>query len=691
MLINFSFTKAIAFVYFFESRVEGQGGVIDFFAKVSSKSEPKNSASTSGSIVLSKDFDHKNWLSLGGLSFSNEPKSLDFNIDNDSSPLEEHSKPLEIVDFLALSKNEQLQNENLNHSYETNPPLQRSIQYQDSDNENRYWMEDQTQPISSSYSQTKIYESLLSNNEYDVKNLVKPSSPKAVNQMFEMLGNDGGYNGKTQNAKNYRVNHNYDLSNIKTSRTNQISEPYASNWKENMNEANKIVLPPIQKTDKDKPPGKIASLVKNSQFEYSNKKPKKLFDLQDNLKKHATEHQEKSRKGNLYEGDESPPENKILKKTGDIRDGGSATSEKIFEQRALFFCGKSSNSGTKRKIPAHLPQEVKLLKINEPNLILRETKHRKMDLENDTVPHEQIEYALTRLIGQKNQLGLLALFKEYEKNAEFIKENDLKNVALMVINHINNQIKNCSSDSFYIKNKEAIEFLNSNILIKVNSLAPNYNPIWSQYKFKNNDSDLKLKLDSMKLSRIVTELLQKHNDLYKHLADQKLNNKLLARLDLITNSFMGKLFLFYSIIINRVFCNDFDEVDFIKREVEALKFYCWTFENIFEKETDFSLDQIKILKEKWARNGIQVSDTDSIRILKKYHEINKMFKSHVSKRHRLIIWLVVELWLSCSRVDLYNNLKVKQKVFKNFEKFVNFIVYLILNFSPKVFLPKYNV
>ncbi|CAH7670388.1 expressed protein [Phakopsora pachyrhizi] len=653
MPILLSFTKAIAFIYHLKIYAQGQGNGINFFATVSSKPEIKNSACDLGDIVLSEDFDHKNWLFLGDLSFSTEPKFL-----------EEQSGPTETAAFLAHSNKDQ---------YDTSSQLRQLIKYKDLENERRHKMEDRSHLISSSYSQGEIYDSLLSGSKYNVKNQAKSSPLRAINHMFKLFGNDADYFVQAQNANCRHVQDNYDFNNDESFHTSPNSEPHASNQKENLNDDNKTVLPPVQKSDKNISSSKFFPLMKKI--------------LSGDPKKEPRERTSKENSDAVFE---LSSENKILKRTGSMRDEYSASSEKSLEQKASYLAGKSSDRGTKRKMRIE-PEEINLRKKQEPSLRWQEAKLRDKDLENKTAPHEQIEYALKKIINEEIQLGLLVLFKEYKTNVKFIEGKHLKDLVEVVIKHVESQIKNCGGDSFYIKNKEVVEFLDFNPLIDFKSLAPNYNPIWFQYEFKNFESDLKLKLESIKLSRIVVELFQKRKELYNHLGIQESSRRTSLELDLITNSYLGKLFLFYSIIINRVFCNDLEESDFIIREVDALNFYSWAFENICENTTDFSLIQIKRLKDKWSGNGLQVSDTDLIRILKKYHELKPMYKNNASKRECLMIWLLVELWMSCLRIDLYNTLRIGQKTSKNFEKFVNFIAYLILNFSPKVFFPKYEV
>ncbi|KAI8450078.1 hypothetical protein BY996DRAFT_7414630 [Phakopsora pachyrhizi] len=697
MLITCSFTKAIAIIYLIKNYALCQGDIIDFFARSFSETEPKSSASASGAIALSEDLDKKNWLSLGDLSLSRGAKSFEVITENNSSPLEEQSKPTETVDFLVHFNNEQLRPsdlsgteiyEKLNHSYGTNHKPLQSIKYQNLDNESKY--DDQRQIISSSYSQAKFYSSLLPSNKCNVNNHEKSSPQKAINHRFELLGSDADYFGKGQNAKYHQVQDKYEINNAKKNHASPNSETYASKQRENLSNTYQASLTPVQKSKKKKSLSEIISLLKKTQSEDSKKESEKLFGSWNNLNKYNTKYREKLQKDTLEADFESQTANIILQHTEIIKLGDSPTKEKSLEQNASSPAGKSSGRGTKRKMFMDIPQEKKLIQQN-PNLKLLEAKDQKICLENETVPQEQIEYAFTNLISQKNQLCLSGLLKEYKTNAKFIEEKKLKNLVLTAVKHIESQIKSCSGDSFYIKNKEVTKFLSFNTMINFKSLAPNHNPIWSKYEFKNYHSDLKLKLGSIKLSRIVTDLLKKQKNLYQVLANQKQSSQASLKLDLITNSFMGKLFLFYSIIINRVFCNDLNESEFIIREVVALEFYSWTFENFCEKETGFSPAQIKLLKDRWPEAAIQVSDTNLVRIIKKIDDIKTMFKCNVSKRDHSMIWLLVELWLSCFRVDLYSTIKNKQNHFKNFGKFVGFIVYLTLNFSPKVFLPKYKI
>ncbi|CAH7683606.1 hypothetical protein PPACK8108_LOCUS17250, partial [Phakopsora pachyrhizi] len=503
MLITCSFTKAIAIIYLIKNYALCQGDIIDFFARSFSETEPKSSASASGAIALSEDLDKKNWLSLGDLSLSRGAKSFEVITENNSSPLEEQSKPTETVDFLVHFNNEQLRPsdlsgteiyEKLNHSYGTNHKPLQSIKYQNLDNESKY--DDQRQIISSSYSQAKFYSSLLPSNKCNVNNHEKSSPQKAINHRFELLGSDADYFGKGQNAKYHQVQDKYEINNAKKNHASPNSETYASKQRENLSNTYQASLTPVQKSKKKKSLSEIISLLKKTQSEDSKK----------NLRNYLV---------HTLEADfESQTANIILQHTEIIKLGDSPTKEKSLEQNASSPAGKSSGRGTKRKMFMDIPQEKKLIQQN-PNLKLLEAKDQKICLENETVPQEQIEYAFTNLISQKNQLCLSGLLKEYKTNAKFIEEKKLKNLVLTAVKHIESQIKSCSGDSFYIKNKEVTKFLSFNTMINFKSLAPNHNPIWSKYEFKNYHSDLKLKLGSIKLSRIVTDLLKKQKNLYQ--------------------------------------------------------------------------------------------------------------------------------------------------------------------------------
>ncbi|CAH7690034.1 hypothetical protein PPACK8108_LOCUS25257 [Phakopsora pachyrhizi] len=549
MIINFFFTKAIAFIYLFGSCVEGQGDAgIDFFARVSSKTEPNSLASTPGALVLSEEFDHKNWLSLGGLSYSHETKNLDAMNENNSSQLKEHSKLAKNYNYAPLEpsfKSSAKIYENFNHSCDTNPQLQQLIKDQYFDNESRLRIDDKSSLNSRSYTQTKFYDSPLSSNKYNEIHHVKPISSTAMDGRLELLGKNVNFYRKAQKVNYNHVQDNYDFHSAASFYTSRTSEPYPSNQKECLNVAKIKGLSLIQKSDGDETSKKLIPQGRNFHPQDSKKTTKKLIDPWNNLNNYDGEGRKRIRKGTKYEVFKPYCTSKNFKHAINVRDGRS-TTEKLLEQKSSLLGGKSSHRGTKRKMLVDMSQE-----INSKKELA--TNHRRMDLENETAPQEQIEYAFKRLIGQENLPSLLALFK-----------------LLLAMEHVESKTENFG--------------------------------------------DLKLKLDSMKFSGIITELFQKQKDLPKHLARKKISNKASVKLDLITNSFMGKL---------------------------------WVSENIHENKTMFSQDQTNFFKEKWLGNELQISDTELMKILKKYHDLKKMFKSRVAKRDRLMTWLLVELWIGC--------------------------------------------
>ncbi|KAI8458363.1 hypothetical protein BY996DRAFT_6410972 [Phakopsora pachyrhizi] len=521
MIINFFFTKAIAFIYLFGSCVEGQGDAgIDFFARVSSKTEPNSLASTPGALVLSEEFDHKNWLSLGGLSYSHETKNLDAMNENNSSQLKEHSKLAKNYNYAPLEpsfKSSAKIYENFNHSCDTNPQLQQLIKYQDFDNESRLRIDDKSSLNSRSYTQTKFYDSPLSSNKYNEIHHVKPISSTAMDGRLELLGKNVNFYRKAQKVNYNHVQDNYDFHSAASFYTSRTSEPYPSNQKECLNVAKIKGLSLIQKSDGDETSKKLIPQGRNFHPQDSKKTTKKLIDPWNNLNNYDGEGRKRIRKGTKYEVFKPYCTSKNFKHAINVRDGRS-TTEKLLEQKSSLLGGKSSHRGTKRKMLVDMSQE-----INSKKELA--TNHRRMDLENETAPQEQIEYAFKRLIGQENLPSLLALFKCYTINSKFIELMETKKIVLLAMEHVESKTENFGGKSFYIANKQIKEFLNVPFMIDSKSLVPNYNPIWFQYEFKNYYSDLKLKLDSIKFSGIITELFQKQKDLPKHLARKKISNK----------------------------------------------------------------------------------------------------------------------------------------------------------------------
>ncbi|KAI8458154.1 hypothetical protein BY996DRAFT_6865654, partial [Phakopsora pachyrhizi] len=149
-------------------------------------------------------------------------------------------------------------------------------------------------------------------------------------------------------------------------------------------------------------------------------------------------------------------------------------------------------------------------------------------------------------------------------------------------------------------------------------------------------------------------------------------------------STIGKLFIVYSIAINKIFCNGPENPVLIERQVKALEFYHSVFGNLEANHN--KLYKIKGGKDKYdlIRSGNNKAKIDSLEkdLYEKYTKEN----SNQTTQQLCIVWIMVELWLIQSRNELYQTLKNKSdKLEDNFKRFINNIVHTLLELNKKSF------
>ncbi|KAI8443304.1 hypothetical protein BY996DRAFT_8276626 [Phakopsora pachyrhizi] len=134
--------------------------------------------------------------------------------------------------------------------------------------------------------------------------------------------------------------------------------------------------------------------------------------------------------------------------------------------------------------------------------------------------------------------------------------------------------------------------------------------------------------------------------------------------------FVGKLFTSHSILINKIFCNGIDDGSFMKRQFEAFKFYNLINERFQEDDQGKVLLTIESLKTIDISLGIEKNLRSWDKNL--VEDLNKSFECKSPHERSLYFhnWVLIKLWLSRCRPQLYESLRHIYTFDNSFKPFV---------------------
>ncbi|KAI8458166.1 hypothetical protein BY996DRAFT_6866287 [Phakopsora pachyrhizi] len=318
-------------------------------------------------------------------------------------------------------------------------------------------------------------------------------------------------------------------------------------------------------------------------------------------------------------------------------------------------------------------------------LIIKKNKQR---VEKEIVPalKNGFEHDLMKLIDLGTPLIQLDLIKEFGLKAKSLKR---KQTALSIIENLSlveNQIKEHGGTDFFVTDDEVLKFLSyplqRNFVINYSNSEnsrPLSAPIYTTaLKNQLRGTDFSILVVKLLSASGVNPLTSLQLGLWKGLKNK--SKKCELRRNFAKKSTIGKLFLVYSIIINKIFCNGPEDSGFTERQVKALEFYQSVFGN-FEANHK-GLYKIPEHKEEnyLVRSNINKAEIDLL--LKDLNTRYVHKESHRSRQQFWIAWNLVELWLIKSRNKLHQTLKNRNiKIADNFKPFINNIVYALLELN----------
>ncbi|KAI8449268.1 hypothetical protein BY996DRAFT_8408676 [Phakopsora pachyrhizi] len=255
---------------------------------------------------------------------------------------------------------------------------------------------------------------------------------------------------------------------------------------------------------------------------------------------------------------------------------------------------------------------------------LRSFDNLKTEKSNRFELKKTFEEEIIRLIDPKTQALPSDLIIAYKSRVQALQNNDRKVSMLKILGIFENHIK--SSKNFCIKHHQIRSFLdvnNINFIIKAKNLQSDKSiNCYNKYK-----KELRNKFETIKFKNLLESFANNH--MIKLFPEWELNNypRTQGNMEI---SFIGNLFLVYSILINKIFCGKKGENFFIENQMNALQFYSSIFGNI--RVNEFSVYNLKI---KGSSELIELSKTrqDIEVIVARFNEIlhsDRYLSSHLA-------------------------------------------------------------
>ncbi|CAH7686751.1 hypothetical protein PPACK8108_LOCUS21451 [Phakopsora pachyrhizi] len=143
--------------------------------------------------------------------------------------------------------------------------------------------------------------------------------------------------------------------------------------------------------------------------------------------------------------------------------------------------------------------------------------------------------------------------------------------------------------------------------------------------------------------------------------------------------FIAKTFFVYTMIINKVFCEDPNQDLFMKYEKQAVEFLSIIFDGADVNRRGRFFLNIEDIQQ--PSDGASIfMENQKIKTVNEFNTIMKEKRSTVEMRQLGMAWKLVELWMAQYRSDLYKKLLIKFKMRDNLKPFVNLLLILLMKF-----------
>ncbi|CAH7687594.1 hypothetical protein PPACK8108_LOCUS22401 [Phakopsora pachyrhizi] len=245
-------------------------------------------------------------------------------------------------------------------------------------------------------------------------------------------------------------------------------------------------------------------------------------------------------------------------------------------------------------------------------------------------------------------------------------------------------------EEFYIRDSEVRAFFStpeaSRFKIKSDS-NPKPNAQSIRYRFL---ADFKKIVEAMSFENIVKKILNVDDlnsspafkpelwqsfELKESMDSRRLSKKI----------YVGKVFLVYSIIINKIFCDGPNDDRFIERQRAAIEFYDSVFGSVDPDDSGnfvLRIDSLPELAESSSERKVEIENGISI-FNTNLGEREYLYMNYERALHANAMFLL-ETWLSLHRTELYKKLNIGIFLRTRFKPFLNSIFEILLQISGQL-------
>ncbi|KAI8450803.1 hypothetical protein BY996DRAFT_7353069, partial [Phakopsora pachyrhizi] len=263
----------------------------------------------------------------------------------------------------------------------------------------------------------------------------------------------------------------------------------------------------------------------------------------------------------------------------------------------------------------------------------------------------------------------------------------MRDSMLANLGYIVRQIVKHGGEEFYIRDSEVRAFFStpeaSRFKIKSDS-NPKPNAQSIRYRFL---ADFKKIVEAMSFENIVKKILNVDDlnsspafkpelwqsfELKESMDSRRLSKKI----------YVGKVFLVYSIIINKIFCDGPNDDRFIERQRAAIEFYDSVFGSVDPDDSGnfvLRIDSLPELAESSSERKVEIENGISI-FNTNLGEREYLYMNYERALHANAMFLL-ETWLSLHRTELYKKLNIGIFLRTRFKPFLNSIFEILLQIS----------
>ncbi|CAH7690813.1 hypothetical protein BY996DRAFT_6426441 [Phakopsora pachyrhizi] len=277
------------------------------------------------------------------------------------------------------------------------------------------------------------------------------------------------------------------------------------------------------------------------------------------------------------------------------------------------------------------------------------------------------EDALMELLDPAKLLIQSDLFEKYIIRAEKLKEDIMKTSITNVLNSIIKRYSKYEREYFYITDSEVRDFLKVQ-KFQGFKLTPHTNDKINSQNFERMFfTEIRTVIEALNFENLVKSFIKVHGvNFFSISVGDPLSNFHFRR-----NSYIKKLFLVYSILINKIFCGESTDESFVNKQKSSIEFYGSVFRNIKpDKDGNYHIGTD-------AFQNIDEALRIKVGLDKKILSFNKSAVNIKQNQERIqyrMAWILIELWLAFYRPDLFDKLSHGTIIRDSFKPFLNTLI-----------------